>query len=211
MDDLLRQLEESIYKGNALEAKQFSQKSLERGVAPTIILEKGMIPAMQRIGEDFSEGVAYIPDLLVSARAMRAGMEILQPAFLKEGVKPKGKIVLGTVFGDVHNIGKDLAKMCFEGAGFQVIDLGIDVSTDRFIEADQEHQPDLIGLSALLTTTLIHMQEIIKAVRLRNPRAKFIVGGAPVTEEFSQKIEADAYAEDAFMGVRKAKNLLGLE
>lgn len=210
MESLLRNIEESIFKGNADEARSFSKQALQKNISPTVILEKGMIPAMDRIGEDFSRGAAYIPDLLVAARAMAAGMDVLREVFVKSGIKPKGKIILGTVFGDVHDIGKNLAKMCFEGIGFEAIDLGVNVSADAFVEAYQMYRPDFIGLSALLTTTVAHMEEIIQKIRSFAPRAKFIVGGAAVTEPFAKKIGADCYAEDAPTGVKKAKEMLGL-
>ncbi len=210
MEDLLKQLEDSVYKGNAKESMQFCQLALEKNIPPGQILEKGMIPAMDRIGDDFSKGLAYIPDLLVAARAMASGMELLRKVLVEHEVPPKGKMVLGTVYGDVHDIGKNLAKMCFEGAGFEVIDLGVDVSSDTFVEAYQKHKPDFMGLSALLSTTVVHMEEIIKKIKSVNPKAKFIVGGAPVTEVFTKKIGADVYAEDAPTGVKKAKEILGL-
>lgn len=210
MDDLLKNLEESIFKGNAKDTLEYTRKALEKNIHPSIILEKGMIPAMDRIGEEFSKGSAYIPDLLVAARAMASGMDALRKAFIKHEVKPKGKIILGTVYGDVHDIGKNLAKMCFEGTGFEVIDLGVDVSSDKFVEAYQKHKPDIIGLSALLSTTVMHMEEIITEVRSFAPNAKFIVGGASVTEAFAKKIGANVYAEDAPTGVKKAKEILGL-
>jgi len=210
MDDLLKSLQESIFKGQAEDAVKFTRQALEKKIPAGEILEKGMISAMEKIGEEFSQGMAYIPDLLVAARAMSAGMEILRGELVKGGVEPKGKVLLGTVFGDVHDIGKNLVKMTLEGAGFQVIDLGTDVSADKFIDAHRQHRPDLIGLSALLSTTMNHMAEIIQKVRQVDPSARFMVGGAPIRQDFADKMKADGYAADAPTAVKKAKEILGL-
>jgi 5-methyltetrahydrofolate--homocysteine methyltransferase len=210
MDDLLKSLQESIFQGQAEDAAKFTRQALEEKISAGEILEKGMIPAMDRIGEEFSKGMAYIPDLLVAARAMSSGMKILRGELVKGGVEPKGKVLLGTVFGDVHDIGKNLVKMTLEGAGFQVIDLGTDVSAEKFAAAYKQHHPDLIGLSALLSTTMNHMGEIIQKVREVNRSAKVIVGGAPIRQEFADKMGANGFAPDAPMAVKKAKEILGI-
>lgn len=210
MDDILTSLTECIYRGKAEEAASYTSQALKQNLAPGLILEKGMIPAMDRIGEDFSQGLAYIPDLLIAARAMAHGMEALREALIQQGVKSKGKILLGTVFGDVHDIGKKLLKMTMEGAGFQVIDLGINVNAEKFVQVYKEEEPDIIGLSALLSTTMKYMGEVIRQVRQVDNRAKFMVGGAPISQTFADKIGANGYAPNAPGAVKKAKELLGI-
>lgn len=210
MASIFISLEDSIYKGKAEEAVQYTRQALEQNILPSLILEKGMIPAMDRIGEDFSKGTAYIPDLLVAARAMSMGMDVLRDALVKQGVEPKGKILIGTVFGDVHDIGKKLVKMTLQGAGFEVIDLGVNVSAEKFVEAYRQHRPNLIGLSALLSSTMNYMGEVVKQVRALDSSAKFMVGGAPIRQVFADKIGANGYAPDAPAAVKKTKEILGM-
>lgn len=210
MDDLLNYLKECIYKGKADEAVQYTTQAMRQNLPPDVILEKGMMTAMDQIGEDFSRGRAFIPDLLVAARAMAQSMETLHEALMEHGVEPKGKILLGAVFGDVHDIGKKLLKMTLEGAGFQVIDLGINVTAEKFLEVCKQEHPDIIGLSALLSTTMNYMGEVIRQVQPVNSQVKFMVGGAPISQAFANKIGAHGYAPDAPSAVKKAKELLGI-
>lgn len=209
---LLTKIGEDLYKGKADSVASLVQEALDSGLSPAGILEKGLIAGMNKVGKDFRDGTLYIPEVLIAARAMHAGMDILKPLLSKEELKATGKFVIGTVKGDLHDIGKNLVGMMMEGAGFEVIDLGIDTPAEKFIEAVEQHQPDLVGVSALLTTTMVEMKAVIKALEqagLRD-RVKVIVGGAPVTEKYAQDIGADGYAPNASLAVDKARELLGL-
>ncbi len=166
-----------------------------------------MMPAMEDIGERFSRGEAFIPELIVAAEAMQRGMEALKPR-LAGGERGAGLVVLGTVHGDIHSIGKNLVRMCLEGAGFEVIDIGEDIKTERFVEAYREHRPDILGLSALLSSTMQRIPEVIEAVRSEDSGAVIMVGGAPVTQEFADQAGADGYAPNAFEAARKARELI---
>jgi 5-methyltetrahydrofolate--homocysteine methyltransferase len=165
---------------------------------------------MENLGDRFSRGEAFLPELLLAAETMKASMEVLRPAIVKGGLSPKATMVLGTVEGDIHDIGKNLVKMMFEGAGFKVVDLDINVKADRFLEAYLNEKPDLVGLSALLTTTIGQMEKVIQTIREYDPKAKFIIGGAPITQEFSDKVGADGYARDAGEAVKVGNKILGL-
>jgi 5-methyltetrahydrofolate--homocysteine methyltransferase len=201
---------QSILQGNAPEATQGVQQAIDAGLEPGEILNQGMIAAMGEVGQQFESGDLFVPEMLIAARAMKEGLAILQPHLVDAGVEPVGKVVLGTVKGDLHDIGKNLVGMMLEGSGFEVIDLGVDVSPDQFVAAIQEHQPQLVGLSALLTTTMPGMQTIIEALAEAGVRdqVKVLVGGAPVTSQFAEEIGADAYAPDASAAATRAKALL---
>jgi 5-methyltetrahydrofolate--homocysteine methyltransferase len=165
---------------------------------------------MSIIGEKFKKNEVYVPEVLIAARAMHAGMDVLKPKLIETGVKNIGKVVMGTVTGDLHDIGKNLVKMMLEGAGFEVVDLGVDVSAEKFVEAVKEHQPNIIGMSALLTTTMVNMVEVIKALDvagLRN-KVKIMIGGAPITQNYAEQIGADGYSPDAASAADKAKTFL---
>ena len=177
-------------------ADELAKKALESGVPPGEILARGLIAGMQKVGEKFREGEIYLPDVLMSAKALTSAMKHLRPYFQSGEVKHKGKIVMGTVAGDLHDIGKKIAAMFFEGGGWEVIDLGVDVSADKFIQAVKEHRPLAVGLSALLTTTMISMESITREIKAKIPEVKVIIGGAPVTQDFAEKIGADAYSPD---------------
>lgn len=167
---------------------------------------------MNEVGVKFKANEIYVPEVLIAARAMKAGMEILKPKLAETGVEPVGKMIIGTVKGDLHDIGKNLVAMMMEGAGFEVIDLGIDVPAEKFIQAIEEYQPQLVGMSALLTTTMIQIRENIKAFQEASIRdqVKVMIGGAPVTQKFADEVGADGYAPDAASAVDKAKELLGI-
>jgi len=200
----------ALSQGKMDEAKRLTQEALDRGESAGTILKEGLISAMDRIGVKFKNGEVYIPEVLIAARAMHAGMAILKPILSKSTGTMAGKVLIGTVKGDLHDIGKNLVVMMLEGGGFDVVDLGIDVPADKFAEAIRTHQPQVVGLSALLTTTMREMKttiEVIEKAGLRN-QVKMIVGGAPLTEKFAREIGADGYAPDAASAVDVVKSLL---
>ena len=210
MNERMTNLGETLLAGNMEEIKRLTEEALRSGASPQDILEEGLRPAMESLGDRFSRGEAYLPELLVAADTMKASMEILEPAIVREGVSPKATMLLGTVEGDIHDIGKNLVKMMFEGSGFRVIDLDINVKAEKFLEAYHKEKPDLVGLSALLTTTIGEMEKVIQAIREFDPEAKFIVGGAPITQEFADRIGADGYAPDAGEAVKVGNRIIGL-
>ncbi|MEW6374692.1 MAG: corrinoid protein, partial [Thermodesulfobacteriota bacterium] len=192
------------------EVKKLTQDALNNREAAETILKDGLIQAMDRVGVRFKNGEIYIPEVLIAARAMHAGMAVLKPILSKSTTAMAGKVIIGTVKGDLHDIGKNLVIMMLEGGGFEVVDLGIDVSAQKFIEAIKEHKPQVVGMSALLTTTMREMKNTIQAIEwagLRN-QVKTIVGGAPVTEKFAKEIGANGYAPDAASAVDMVKSLL---
>ncbi len=200
----------ALSQGKMDEAKRLTQEALDAGESAETILKEGFISAMDRIGVKFKNGEVYIPEVLIAARAMHAGMAILKPILSKSTGTMAGKVLIGTVKGDLHDIGKNLVVMMLEGGGFDVVDLGIDVPADKFVEAIKIHQPQVVGLSALLTTTMREMKttiEVIEKAGLRN-QVKMIVGGAPLTEKFAREIGADGYGPDAASAVDVVKSLL---
>lgn len=201
----------ALQKGKANDIKVLVQKALDEGISPKEILEEGLIKGMNVIGGKFKRNEVFVPEVLVAARAMNAGQEILKPVLVKSGVKPIGKALICTVKGDLHDIGKNLVKMLLEGQAITCVDLGVDVSSERVIEAINSYQPDLLCLSALLTTTMLMQKEIIDAVTTAGLRDKvlIIVGGAPVTEKFAVEIGADGYAPDAASAAELALKLIG--
>ena len=210
METLLQELKEAVVRGNHTRATELTQQLLESEVSPHQILNEGLIAGMSTVGELFKRGDCYVPEMLLAARAMKSALAILRPHLVETGVEPLGTVVLGTVQGDVHDIGKNLAGMFLEGAGFRVIDLGVDVSADRFVEAVKENNAQVLGMSALLTTTMIYTAEVVKALQAANIRdqVKVIVGGAPITEEWAQSIGADAFAVDAASGADRCRELV---
>jgi 5-methyltetrahydrofolate--homocysteine methyltransferase len=200
----------ALSQGKMNEAEKLVQVALETGESAETILKDGLIPAMDRVGIKFKNGEIYIPEVLIAARAMHAGMAVLKPILSKSSEVLSKKVIIGTVKGDLHDIGKNLVVMMLEGGGFEVVDLGIDVSAEKFAEAIKKHHPQVVGMSALLTTTLKEMQNILQAIEragLRN-QVKTIIGGAPVTERFAKEIGADGYAPDAASAVDVVKSLL---
>ena len=183
-------------------ADEYTQEALKEGVSPVDILNQALIPAMDRVGQRFSEHKIFVPQMLISAKAMNASMQHLKPYFQTGEVKRKGTFIVGTVFGDLHDIGKNLVAMMIEGAGWEVIDLGIDVKIEAFTNAIQQYPDAVVGISALLTTTMNNMQPVVKAIKDLSPTTKVIVGGAPLSSEFAQSIGADAYARDPQEGVK---------
>jgi 5-methyltetrahydrofolate--homocysteine methyltransferase len=209
--EILQKISEELQKGNYQELPKLVQEALDQKIAPSKILSDGLVDGMDIVGEKFRRDELFMPEVLISARAMQAGMNILRPKLVESGAKLAGKIVLGTVKGDLHDIGKNLVAMLMEGAGYEVIDLGIDVPSDKFVEAVKKHKPDVLGLSALLTTTMPKMKEVIESLveaGIRNT-VKVMAGGAPVTEKFAKDIGADGYAPDAASAVEKARELIG--
>ena len=211
MSRLYERLSTAILEGDAEKTPSLVQKALDTELAPKDILDNGLVVGMNEVGARFKRGDMFVPEVLMSADAMQAGMEILRPELVASGAKLIGKILLGTVKGDLHDIGKNLVGMMCEGQGFEVIDIGFDVEPEKFIEAIKEHQPDIVGMSAMLTTTMRAMGHTIKAIEeagLRE-RTKIMVGGAPVDAEFGKRIGADGYGSNAPSGVDLAKQLVG--
>lgn len=207
--NILEQISENLIKGKANEVKTLVTQAVEKGESPAKILNEGLLAGMSIVGDRFKRNEIYVPEVLIAARAMKAGMEILQPKLVAAGVKPLGTVVIGTVKGDLHDIGKNLVRMMLEGAGFKVIDLGIDVPAEKFIESARQHNADIIAASALLTTTMTYMKEIVTVLKKSElKKAKLIIGGAPVTQTFCDEIGADGYAPDAASGADLAKTLL---
>ena len=206
----LNNVSEALQRGDAEKVAELVKQALEENLLPKDILENGLIKGMDIIGVKFKKNEVYVPEVLIAARAMHAGMSILRPKLIETGVKNIGTIAIGTVKGDLHDIGKNLVKMMLEGAGFEVIDLGVDVSTDRFVEAVKEHKLNIIGMSALLTTTMINMAEVIKALEAAGLRdkVKVMIGGAPITQNYADQIGADGYSPDAASAVDKAKTFI---
>ncbi|MGE5841782.1 MAG: corrinoid protein [Deltaproteobacteria bacterium] len=194
---------QSLLEGETEKVKTLVQEVLDAGESAERVLKEGLIQAMDRVGVRFKNGELYIPEVLLAARAMHAGMAILKPILSKSTETIAGKVLIGTVKGDLHDIGKNLVVMMIEGGGFDVIDLGIDVPASRFVEAVKEHRPQVVGMSALLTTTMMEMKKTIQALEEagQKDRVKIIVGGAPVTEDFAKEIGADGYAPDAAVAV----------
>jgi 5-methyltetrahydrofolate--homocysteine methyltransferase len=201
---------QALSAGKMDEVKALTQKALDAGDPPDKILKEGLIKAMDRIGVLFKNNEIFIPEVLIAARAMHAGLGVLKPILAASNAPQAGKIVLGTVKGDLHDIGKNLVGMMFEGAGLEVIDLGTDIPPEKFIQAAQEHKANVIGMSALLTTTMMQMKATVEALQASGLKGKVktMVGGAPVTEEFARQIGADGYAADAASAVNKVKEIL---
>jgi methanogenic corrinoid protein MtbC1 len=209
MDEILEKLLEAVEFGKVDKKSPFPPQmkgqdgsyeltinAIEAGIKPKQILENALIPAMERVGKKFSDNKIFVPQMLMSAKAMGASMYQLKPYFASGEIKTKGTFIIGTVKGDLHDIGKNLVAMMVEGGGWSIIDLGVDVGSDRFIEALKNHQGAVVGLSALLTTTMVNMSEIVISIKENLPETKILIGGAPVTNDFCQKIGADFYAPD---------------
>ncbi len=205
----MEQLKQFVSEGKGRETADKVRVMLDEGMSPDQIMKEGMIPAMDDVGAKFQEGEIYLPEMLVAARAMKAGMEVLAPYIKGDGIKPVGTAVMGTSRGDMHDIGKNLAIMSLEGAGFKVVDLGTDVPPERFVEAIREHSPLVVGMSALLTTTMLEMRTAIDAIAEAGLRdtVKIMVGGAPVTQDFADEIGAEFYAPDSTAGKNWARQM----
>ena len=206
----LNKVSEALQRGDAEKVAELVKQALEENLTPKKILEDGLIKGMSIIGGKFKRNEVYVPEVLIAARAMHAGMDILRPKLVETGVKNIGKVAIGTVKGDLHDIGKNLVKMMLEGAGFEVIDLGTDVSVEKYVEVVKVHQPNIIGMSALLTTTMVNMPEVIKALKAAGLRdkVKIMIGGAPITQNYADQIGADCYSPDAASAVDGAKSFI---
>ncbi len=200
---------EALIKGDRDTVTKLVNEAVEEGVGPDKILNEGLVAGMDVVGRKFKANEFYVPEVLIAARAMHAGMAILEPLLSESGAKPRGTAVLGTVKGDLHDIGKNLVAMMLTGGGFKVVDAGIDVTPEKFVELARENNADLIGLSALLTTTMPQMAAVIEAVKEAGIEAKVMIGGAPVTQEYADEIGADGYAADAASAVDLARSLMG--
>ncbi|MHC4202670.1 MAG: corrinoid protein [Planctomycetota bacterium] len=203
-------ISENLQKGKAAEVAELVQQAIDEKVPVKKILDEGLLHGMGVIGGKFKKNEVYVPEVLIAARAMNAGMKVLEPLLAKEGIEPVGKVVLGTVKGDLHDIGKNLVGMMFKGGGFEVVDLKIDVAAEKFVEAAKESGAKLIGLSALLTTTMPEMKNVVEKAKAAGVDAKIIIGGAPVTQAYADEIGADGYAPDAASAVDVGKQLLGI-
>jgi 5-methyltetrahydrofolate--homocysteine methyltransferase len=206
---LLEEMRQSVIDGDMNSTQALVKKALEEKAAPEVILKEGLILAMQEVGRRFENNEFYVPEMLVSARAMKSGLALLRPYLAAANVKAVGKVVIGTVQGDLHDIGKNLVSMMLEGAGFEIIDLGTDVNPAAYVAAVKEHQPDIVACSALITTTMPRMESVIIALQEAGLRSqvKVMVGGAPVNEAYASKIGADGYAPDAAAAATLAKAL----
>ncbi len=203
------QMREALIKGKSLEVESLVSQALQEGVAASVILNDGLCRAMGTVGERFKKSEIYVPQVLLAARAMKRGTDILKPHLIAAGVQPVATAVIGTIKGDLHDIGKNLVGMMLEGAGFRVVDAGIGVSAETFVRLAQEHQARIIGVSALLTTTMVSMRSVVEAVRTAGLTAKVIIGGAPVTQLFCDEIGADGYSPDAASAAQLATRLIG--
>ena len=209
-DELVSQMHDDLYDGLGDEIVEGTTILLDRGWGADKVLNDALVEGMRIVGIDFRDGILFVPEVLLAANAMKAGMEILRPLLAETGAEPIGKIVIGTVKGDIHDIGKNLTAMMMEGAGFEVVDLGINCDVEKYLAALEEHQPDILGMSALLTTTMPYMKVVIDTMKEKGIRDDYIilVGGAPLNEEFGRAIGADAYCRDAAVAVETAKEFV---
>lgn len=209
-EDLTAQMHDDLYDGLAAEIDEGTHILLDRGWGPDKVLNIALVEGMRIVGIDFRDGILFVPEVLLAANAMKAGMEILRPLLAETGAEPVGTVVVGTVKGDIHDIGKNLVGMMLEGAGFEVFDLGINTDVDQFLAAIEEHNPDILGMSALLTTTMPYMKVVIDTLIEKGMRDDFIilVGGAPLNQEFGDAIGADAYCRDAAVAAETASALV---
>ena len=203
-------MHEDLYDGLAEEIVEEVNELLSRDIGPYDVLTKGLVAGMDIVGIDFRDGILFVPEVLMAAKAMKAGMEVLRPLLAETGAPKMGTMVIGTVKGDIHDIGKNLVAMMMEGAGFEVINIGINNSVEKFLEAIDEHDADIVGMSALLTTTMPYMRVVINALKEKDLRDDIIVlvGGAPLNDAFAEDIEADSYCRDAAVAVETAKKLI---
>lgn len=212
-DEILELMHEDLYDGYAEEIVEEVEELLSRGLQPYEILTKGLVGGMDIVGVDFRDGILFVPEVLMAAKAMKAGMAVLRPLLAETGAPKVGTVVIGTVKGDIHDIGKNLVTMMLEGAGFEVFDLGINNDIDAYLKAIEEHQPDILGMSALLTTTMPYMGKVINALKENGIRDDIIVlvGGAPLNDAFAERIDADAYCRDASVAVETAKKFMNIK
>jgi methylmalonyl-CoA mutase cobalamin-binding domain/chain len=208
--ELTEQVHDDLYNGLKDEVEEATHILLKRNWSAERVLNDALVEGMRIVGIDFRDGILFVPEVLLAANAMKAGMEILRPLLAETGVEPIGKVVIGTVKGDIHDIGKNLVSMMLEGAGFEVVDLGINNPVEKYLDALEKHKPDILGMSALLTTTMPYMKVVIDTLKEKGMRNDYIVlvGGAPLNEEFGKAVGADAYCRDAAIAVETAKSLI---
>lgn len=208
----LEQLSQAVANGKSKDAKALTQRAIDEGTKPGDVVDHALVPAMASVGEKFKQNLIFVPEMLVAARAMKEAMTLLEPRLVAAGITPKYTAVLGTVQGDLHDIGKNLVGVMWKGANFRVIDLGTNVPPAKFVAAIVEHKPQIVGLSALLTTTMTAMVETVHAIRASGcPPVKIMVGGAPISQRFANEVGADGYAEDAGAAVDRARELVGAD
>jgi 5-methyltetrahydrofolate--homocysteine methyltransferase len=205
------ELREGVIQGQANVAVEKVKQALDEGLSADTILNQGLISAMSKVGQMYEEGIVFVPEMLIAARAMDKALQILRPHLVEQGVKPLGKVAIGTVKGDLHDIGKKLVAMMLEGSGFEIIDLGIDAAPEKFVDAVQNRGAQVVALSALLTTTMPNMKNVVEALKQAGvrDRVRIIIGGAPVNQAYADQIGADGYAPDASSAVRKVRELVG--
>lgn len=213
MPDLLAQMGYDLYDGLAVEVEEEVHECLRRGMTAYDVMTQGLVAGMDIVGIDFRDGILFVPEVLMAAKAMKAGMAILQPILADTGARKIGKMVIGTVKGDIHDIGKNLVAMMMEGAGFEVVNLGVNCNVEKYLDAVKTHEPDFLGMSALLTTTMPYMKVVIQALKDEGLRDKVtvLVGGAPLNAEFAEDIEADYYCRDAAVTVETAKKVISIK
>lgn len=212
-NEIIELLKEDLYDGYKKEVEEEIQELLDRKLEPYQILTQGLVAGMDMVGDDFRDGILFVPEVLMAAKAMKGGMAILRPLLIATDAPQQGTVVIGTVKGDIHDIGKNLVAMMLEGAGFTVINIGINNDLDAFLDAIEEHQPDILGLSALLTTTMPYMGTVLKGLQEKGIRDQLIVlvGGAPLNDSFAEAIGADAYCRDASVALKTAQKLLEIK
>jgi 5-methyltetrahydrofolate--homocysteine methyltransferase len=212
-DELYEVMQDDLYDGLIEKVEGEVNECLRRDIEPIKIMHEGLVAGMKVVGEDFKEGILFVPEVLMAAKSMKAGMAILKPLLIEEGIPQVGTAVIGTVKGDIHDIGKNLVAMMWEGAGINVIDLGINTDADAFIQALEENDADILGMSALLTTTMPYMKVVIDTLKERDIRDKYtvLVGGAPLNDAFAEQIQADAYCKDAAVAVEMAESFLAMK
>ncbi|MGI6557426.1 MAG: corrinoid protein [Limnochordia bacterium] len=205
-------ISQALIKGDAKTVKELTEQAVAEGIAPGVIIQEGLIGGMAVIAERFKKNEIYVPEVLIAARAMHAGLGVLKPLLTESETESAEVFLIGTVKGDLHDIGKNLVAMMMEGAGFRVVDLGVDVPPEKFVEAIREHKPSIVGLSALLTTTMVAMKDTLEAIKASEfkDKVKVMIGGAPVTQNYADEIGADGYAPDASTAVDVAKKLIGV-
>ena len=210
--DVLKEMAASLEKGDAAGVKSLTEKALADNIAPAQILNGGLVAGMDVVGDKFKNNEIFIPEVLIAARAMKAGMEIIKPMLAETNVESRGKVIIGTVKGDLHDIGKNIVSMMLEGAGFDVVNLGTDMTVEKIAEAMEKDKPNVLGMSALLTTTMVYMKEVIEALQKAGTRnqVKVVIGGAPITQAYADEIGADGYAPDAGTAVDLVKGLLNI-
>jgi 5-methyltetrahydrofolate--homocysteine methyltransferase len=211
--EILELIQDDLYEGLADEVVASVNELLAREMTPYDLLNQGLVAGMDIVGADFRDGILFVPEVLMAAKAMKAGMAILRPLLIETGAPQLGTLVIGTVKGDIHDIGKNLVSMMMEGAGFNVVNLGINTNVESFLEAIHEHKPDILGMSAMLTTTMPYMAVVIEALEQEGLREQLLVlvGGAPLNDAFAEEIRADAYCRDAAVGVETAKKMLAVK